>query len=319
VALEIHVTNSMDEIGEAAWDTLSAGQPFQSYNWYRFGERVMTNAKPIHVILSECGQAIARASFWRIDDEPLARGLLAAFLKRWPLLICRSPLSSTNGLILPNPKGSALEEFAKIGRRLRRQEECSLLLFDSLDAATARTFPRTVHYSFGMPGTVLHVCGNSFDQYVASLPRKKRKDIKYDLRKIAERGIVVTRHQTVDDLDEAERLYRTLEARKGPERNPWVRSMWENLAMVNGTWVAARDANGRLLACGTAYEDNGAQLETNMGHDTTPYAYLAVLYESIRLGLERGMHSFYWGATTYKLKRRLGFSTIENDCAAIVF
>jgi hypothetical protein len=58
----------------------------------------------------------------------------------------------------------------------------------------------------------------------------------------------------------------------------------DELAMINGTWIAARDSSGRLLASGTAHEDNGAQLELNMGHDTTPDAYLAVLYESIRLG-----------------------------------
>jgi hypothetical protein len=110
-----------------------------------------------------------------------------------------------------------------------------------------------------------------------------------------------------------------LEARKGSQRNPWLRKMLENINMVNATWVAARDAAGRLLACGVAYEDNGAQLELNMGHDTTPYAYLAVLYESLRLGLEHGLHSFYWGMSTYELKRRLGFSLFENDSVALAF
>ncbi len=319
MALETHITNNIEEIGEAAWNALSAGRPFQSYNWYRFGERVMTNAKPIHVILSEKGQAIARASFWRIDNEPIPPGLVATLLKRWPLLICRSPLSSTAGLILPDPRERALGEFAKVGRRLRRQEGCSLLLFDSLDAASARAFPHTLHYTFGTPGTVLHLCGNNFDQYVASLPRKKQRDIGHNIRKIAESGIIVTRHQTVDDLDEAESLYRALEARKGTVRNQWVRSMWANMPLVNGTWVAARDASGRLLACGTAYEDNSAQLELNMGHDGTPYAYLAVLYESIRVGLEHGLHSFFWGSSTYELKRRMGFSAYENDSVAIAF
>ncbi len=313
------ITNHIEEIGQAAWDTLSAGQPFQSYNWYRFGERVMTNAKPIHAILSEGGQAIARASFWRINDEPLSPGLLTTFLRRWPLLVCRSPFSSTPGLILPNLRADVLEEFVKIGRRLRRQERCCLLIFDSLNAATARAFPHTAYYYFGSPGTILHVCGSNFDQYVASLPRKKQRDIWHNLRKIEERGIIVTRHQTVPNLDEAEALYRMLEARKGKDRNHWIRSMWENITMVNGTWIEARDASGQLLACGTAYEDNGGQLELNVGHDDTPYSYLAVLYESIRLGLEHGVHSFYWGTSTYELKRRLGFSLFENDSVAIAF
>jgi len=319
VTIETHIMNSAKEIGEAAWNALSAGRPFQSYQWYRFGETVMANAKPTHVLLAERGQPIARASFWRIGDEPLAPGWMATVLKHWPLLICRSPLSSTAGLILPHPCGSILEEFSKIGRRLRHQERCCLLIFDSLDAATAHALPRTAYYHFGNQGTILHVHGNSFDEYVASLPRKKQRDIRHNLRKIEERGFVITRHQTVDDLDEAESLYRALESRKGTVRNHWVRAMWTHIGMVHGTWVAVRDSTGQLLASGTAYEDNGAQLELNMGHDTTPYAYLAVLYESIRLGLEHGMHSFYWGTSTYELKRRMGFTSFENDSVAIAF
>jgi hypothetical protein len=117
----------------------------------------MAKAKPTYVILSECGRAIASASFWRVGDEPLAPGLMAAFLKHWLLLICRSPLSSTAGLILPNPCAIILEELSKIGRRLRRQERCCLLIFDSLNATTGRALPRTAYYRFGNQGTILHI------------------------------------------------------------------------------------------------------------------------------------------------------------------
>ncbi len=331
MTLETHITNNIEEIGEVAWNALSAGQPFQSYNWYRFGEKVMADAKPTYVILSENGQAIARASFWRIDNEPItagpAPGLMEAFFKRWPLLICRSPLSYMSGLILPDSsRTDVLDKTVRIGRRLRRQERCSLLLLDGLDPATARAVPRSLTYSFGMPGTIIDISGlENFDQYLTSRSYSVRKDLRRHLRKVEECEIIVTRHQTVPDLldlDEAVRLYHTLEARKGPEStgcNPWVRAMLQNLEMTNGTWLAAR-AGGRLVGWAATFEDRGVQFGTAMGlDDNVPYAYFALLFEALRLGLEHGLHSLYWGPGSYPFKKRLGFRTIENDAVAITF
>lgn len=322
MTLDTCVTNNIEEIGETAWNALTAGQPFQSYNWYRFGEKVMTGVKPTHVTLSENGQTIARASFWRVDNESLVVGLMAAFIKRWPLLICRSPLFvAAPGWILPQPaRVDVLNEIIRVGRQLRRKEKCSLLFFDGLDAATARSIPRAVRYSFGMPGTFLDTRGlQNFDQYVASLPYSARKDLRRHLRKIQEHKIIVTRHPTVPDLDEAERLYRKLEAHKGLERNPWVREMLANISMVHGTWFAAHDTGGQLIGSLASYEDNGAQYVTHMARDTVPYAYFALVYESIRLALEHGLHTLYWGTHSYSLKKRMGSVTIENDSVAILF
>jgi hypothetical protein len=165
----------------------------------------------------------------------------------------------------------------------------------------------------------MEIRANSFDQYAAGLPKKERSDIRRDLRIIEEQDISVARHSVVDDLDEAEGLYRMVELRKGPAHNPWMRSMLENIKMANGTWLAAR-IDGKLIGCVATYEDQttGGQLLTHMGlRSTTKYAYFALLYESIRLGLEHGLSQFYWGSGSYAVKKRLGFSIFENDSLAI--
>lgn len=321
MTLETYLTNNIEEIGEATWDALSAGQPFQSYNWYRFGERVMVNAKPTHVILSENGQAIARASFWRISNEPTVPGMMEVLFRRWPLLICRSPLFIAPGWIIPDPlPGGILDEITRIGRRLRRKERCSLLLFDGLGPAAARAVPRSIRYSFGSPGTVMDIRGiRDFDQYIAGRSYGVRKDLRRHLRKIEECGIMVTRHRTVPNLDEAERIYRTFEAVKGSTRIPWMRAVLQNLEMANGTWLATH-VGGQLVGCAATVEDCGAQFGIAIGFDRNiPYVYFALLYEAIRLGFEHGLHSLYWGTGTYEVKKRLGCSTFENDSLAVVF
>jgi predicted N-acyltransferase len=321
MTLETRFTNNIEEIGEAAWDALSAGRPFQSYSWYRFGEKVMAGAKPTHVILSENGQAIARASFWRVSNDPTVPDSMQVLFKRWPLLVCRAPLFIAPGWIIPDPfPDGMLEEIVRTGRRLRRKEKCSLLLFDGLSPTTARAVPRSIAYSFGSPGTILDIRGmQNFDQYVANLSYSVRKDLRRHLRKIEECGIVVTRHRTVPNLDEAERLYRTFEASKGSTRIPWVRAVLQNLEMANGTWLATH-VRGQLVGWAATVEDCHAQYGIAIGFDRNiPYVYFALLCEAIRLGFEHGLHSLYWGNGTYEVKKRLGCSTFENDSLAVAF
>jgi hypothetical protein len=95
--------------------------------------------------------------------------------------------------------------------------------------------------------------------------------------------------------------------------------MLANINMVHGTWLAAHDPSGQLIGCLAVYEDNGAQYVTHMARDTAPYAYFALVYESIRLGLEHNLHTLYWGTHSYDLKQRMGCLTFENDSAAILF
>ena len=327
--MDFSISKGIDEIEEVAWNTLSADRPFQSYGWYRFAEKVMgASSHPTYVLLKRDNQILAGASFWRVSNEPLPVGVwpgraLEAFLQRWPLLICRSPFSGAPGLIvLPSSlRENALKEITRVGRRLRREEKASLLLFDNLDTSTARAWPGAISYSYATPGMILNMKAENFEEYIESLSRKDGRAVMHDLRRIADQGISVTRHLTLsaEDLNVAERLYRTVETRKGPERNPWVRPMLANIQLGNGTWLAAHNAAGELVGCVTEFEDNGTQLLTHLGlNETTQYIYFALLYESIRLGLEHRLHSYYWGTGTYAVKKRLGFTPIENDSAAII-
>jgi hypothetical protein len=154
MTFEVSISNSIAEIEESEWDSLSVGQPFQSYQWHRFGE-VIADSPPSYVILSEGGHPVARMSFWRISNEPLARGFMSPVLQRWPLLICRSPLSNVSGLVLTNPMRASkrvFEEITRIGRILKRQENCLALIFDWVDAATARVIPSHGIVLFWGPG-----------------------------------------------------------------------------------------------------------------------------------------------------------------------
>src|SRR5512133_3272856 len=100
---DITTTHHIEEIGQANWDALSAPQPFASYRWYRFGERVLADTLPVYISLSRRGETLARASFWLVRNEPLPlvpgpfREAFHLFLRFKPLLICRAPLADASG------------------------------------------------------------------------------------------------------------------------------------------------------------------------------------------------------------------------------
>ena len=106
----IEIKHSVDEIDQELWDHLSQGQPFASYQWYCFGEKVLQDNHPVYIILTHEEKAVARATFWLMKEEPLPLSpgithiLLRTILRRRPLMVCRSPIAgNTSGLILPKP------------------------------------------------------------------------------------------------------------------------------------------------------------------------------------------------------------------------
>src|SRR5215213_7145769 len=105
--IDIRIAKSISEIDADEWNNLSAGLPFQSHTWYAFGERAMSDCEPMYLLAYLHGKLLGRGCFWMIRNEPLPqyagkwRLVLKPLLQKWPLLVCRSPLSYASGLVLP--------------------------------------------------------------------------------------------------------------------------------------------------------------------------------------------------------------------------
>ena len=322
---EIQIAHSVDEIAPEAWDALSAGQHFQSHRWYRFGESVMADSTPSYIILHLDRQPVARAALWPVRDEPLPlnpaplRSMAQAYLRRRPLMVCRSPLSSMPGLVLPPaPLGqAAMRALVTAAREQAHLARASFLVFDFI-TPELRDLAKCglVLGEVNGPGTLMELPWRSFDSFLVSLDRNGRKHYKRTQRKRAEMGITVTRHNHVDRLPEALRLIRDMERRFGSAPNPWMAGMMKNLHLVEGTWLTA-EIYGRLVGCELALQDHGAQVVSALGlADDMPYAYFALGYEDIRLAIETGAGALYWGSGAYDVKERLGFSPYPNNLVA---
>lgn len=325
-SISIEIIHSIHDIDASVWNALSGGQPFQSHAWFSFGEEVMHDCTPVYILAYEEERLAGRASFWVVHNEPLPqyvglwRPILKLILNKWPLLICRSPLSLTSGVFI-SAEGSArniifsriLESALDVGK----QNGCSFLLFDYLGRDQNLDWsPDFSVMEVPNPGTFMENRWNGFDDYLEKGNKKDRQHYKRTVREAEKLGIKITRSTKVSHIDEALYLIHDVEHQHGAPENPWMRNMLLKMDMVNGVFLTAF-MNEKLVGCGLLLEDNNAQMATALGlSKQVPYVYLMLVYEGIKTALEENIRLMRWGSGAYEVKQRLGFEREDNGLFA---
>ena len=323
--LTIEVVNSIHDVNVDAWDALSTDIPFQSHRWYAFGEQVMNDCQPFYVLAYQGSELVGRAALWRVRNEPLPkmpallrRSLLALF-RIWPLLICRSPLAFTQGIVLakeidPKPVVSAL---AASALKIAKEHSCSIVLFDYLGAEFSQYIPDPfLQSSNPSTGTVMENRWSTLEDYLADGNKKDRQHYTRTIRESEKLNICIERHTHVQNVEDALRLIRVVEQHHGALPNPWARRALENMEMVNGLYLTAT-IEQTLVGCGLLLEDNGSQTTSLLGlADDVPYAYFRLVYESLSAAFEHKVRVLRWGSGAYEVKERLGFTREDNGAMA---
>ncbi|MBN1890880.1 MAG: GNAT family N-acetyltransferase [Thermoflexales bacterium] len=325
---DIQIAHSVQEIGPAAWDHLAAGRPFGSYRWYRFGETVRGQDLPTYIVLSCRGEPLACGAFWLTRQEPLpisprpVRCIVEALVRRWPLLICRSPLTDTCGLMLPGLplREAALRIISQVALEQARAARASFVIFDylaqstSLELSSAEAF---APISIANPGTSLAITWPDFDSYLNQLSYKTRKNYRRNCRIAQRLGIEIQSYSRVEAVHEALTLIRNVERRHNETPVPWMQRMLENAPMVDMIWLAAAIGE-QLVGCELLLGDGDEWLVTAIGLDyRVQYAYFMLGYADIRCAIEHGVQRLRWGSCAYEFKQRMGFQLEDNN--AIVF
>lgn len=322
--LDVQVAHSVTEVGQAAWDCLGGGRPFASYRWYRFGERALADVLPIYIILSRKGEPVARATFWLARQEPLpvssrpVRRFIDALIRRWPLLICRAPLTSVSGLVLPETplRDTALRTIAQVAQDQARQHRASFVIFDylpGLETGWPETFSSV---KLSEPGTCLPIAWPDLTSYLKHLSKSTQRDYRRKCGRAADLGLQVTSHQAVTVNGEVMALIRNVERHHHTAPNPWVQAILENAGMVDATWLTAT-LEDRLVGCGVVLSDANAGVATLLGLDyQVQYIYFQVLYAAIRCAIEKGLQALRGGSGAYEIKQRMGFQLEDNNRVA---
>ncbi|MEO5887786.1 MAG: peptidogalycan biosysnthesis protein [Anaerolineales bacterium] len=313
---------SIRDVDAAVWDQLSGHSPFQSHRWYTFGERVMADCPPVYLLVYDNKSLVARASFWLVRNEPLPKMpapvklLVKTLLKRWPLLICRSPMANTSGIIMENGLQSEaiLDMISEAAIAEGSKRNASIVLFDFLDISETQGWPSNfVKLKMPGPGTILKNHWQSLEDYLADGNKKDRQHYRRSLREADRLGIRLTQHKSISDIDSALALIRKVEHRYSSSPNPWLSSMLENIEMIDGTWLEAH-IEGKLVGCGLIVNDNNVQMTTALGlADNIPYVYFLLIYASLESAFTRKIKLLRWGSGAYEVKQRLGFELEQNN------
>ncbi len=320
---DVQVAHSVETVGRDVWDHLSGGRPFASYQWYRFSETVRTDDTPVYILVFSKGEPVGRATFWLTGLEPLSissrpvRYLAQAMLRRLPLLICQSPLTSLPGLVLPSEpalRDRVLQALICAAGEQAKRYSAAWVLFSYLEYPEVQYsgWPETfTPVTSGDPGTYLPIAWPNFEAYLQQLSSKMRKNYRRYCRTAEMMQLVIKYSPTVSALDDALVLIRNVEKRHHEPPNPWVRKMLENASMVNSVWITA-EIDGRLAGCELMLGDGDTWLVTAPGLDhQIPNVYFLLGYADIRYAIEHGARVLRWGSGINEVKQRFGFK-LEN-------
>ena len=326
---EIDIFSSIADIDQEVWRQLNYNRPFSSPRWYQFLESACANDQPIYIILYKSAVPVALAVYWVKADEPLplaaspVRHLAVAALRRWPLLLCHDPLvGGQSCLLLPNDstlRPAALETISRLALDQLRQHNCSFALYPYIEKAQSEWsgWPSEfIALDFGDPQTILPLKWASFEEYLTWM-RQSRKSAYKDYRRhnnqAVNNGIEVTIHDRVTAVDEALTLVHATHERHGSMPHPNIRAAMEQMPLVEGRWLAARQ-NGRLVGSGLLLGDRGGWVMLFLGLDYgVRYAYFQLIYTALREAIDTGGEYLIGGASTYQLKERLGFQRQNNS------
>lgn len=327
---DIQIAHTVSEIGQEAWDHLARNQPFAGYGWYHFGETVLNKDLPCYVTLWRDREPVARGTFWLTKQDPLplpsrpARYLVQSLIRRWPLLICQSPLSSSSGLILPNEpilKKAALETIGQVAQEIAQQNKVSFLIFTYLNSQALKWNGWPAGYATATiddPETRLVIRWDSFKAYLSHLSKKQRKNYRYRQNTAKRLGVEIKKHPKVANIDQAMQLITNVYERYTTPVDYWLRRQLEYAHMVNATWFTA-EQNGKMVGCELVLNDQQTYLVRPIGLDySVPQIYFNLGYADIEHAIEHGGRILRWGSGSQETKQHLGFELEDNNHSVFV-
>ncbi|MFC0561412.1 peptidogalycan biosysnthesis protein [Halalkalibacter alkalisediminis] len=240
---------------------------------------------------------------------------------KFNVVFIKNPLSNFEGI--HSSKQDKLSEFIR---------ECKnyiyhVLKFDSIfignvgDAQlnagiTEAEFIKIPYY----PNTLLSTDFTTFDEYLLSVKKKKRWDIKNKIKTMHQYGASI---EVVNSINhqESERiyeLYNNTAERGDASPYPIIYSkssfgQWDGMG-ESYKWILVK-FQSKIIAFAMVVKEGNSLLFKHVGmdyeHSTQCFAYFNLYYEAIRLAIEENFQSMYCGPTTYETKKSLGCQLVE--------
>ncbi|MGF1504459.1 MAG: hypothetical protein GYB64_06785 [Chloroflexi bacterium] len=323
--LSTRIVSTVYEVSEEDWNTFAESVPYSSYRWYQYGEAVnrQIGNEPRYALVYDGDRLVARATFWivRHEDIPitnrLAHLLAQNIIQRWPLVVCRAPLASYSGLILPEGtrRQAALEALIVAGEQIADEAGGSTVMYDYATVEGVHWGDEYHPIDWMDPGTQMPIVWETHHDYLRHLKKKRRQDYKRYQREKEELGLTVMTYQHVPNPDEAIPLIQNVLDKYSIHDVPYLQAVLKYVGMTESDWLEVR-RDGRLIGCMLMIGDRGVRHLRHLGRDYDyDNIYFLMVDEAIKLAIERDVKLLRAGAKLYEVKRRRGFTREDPTTA----
>ncbi len=166
-----------------------------------------------------------------------------------------------------------------------------------------------------VPTTYLDVQWKTFKEYLGSLTRKAKKNIRHTLNQGKNKGLRLEHSQNFQDTDHLFTIYAANLERHGYEHAvPFTGELFKNFQkhVPECTYIVRCLHESDLLGYWIYFFDGSVATMAFSGIDykyEKEYdAYFNICYDAVREMIERGCKKILFGTTTYEVKRRIGCS-----------
>ncbi|MBN2006517.1 MAG: GNAT family N-acetyltransferase [Anaerolineae bacterium] len=302
---------------------------FAEHRWQRLAEAIINDYESRYVLLRQDGKLCAAAvcSIERHFYSRLLETMAGPLLRVFPCMRCVLPLAANSGIIVHPDYTQCLPVLLDAVHELARRERISFYTIDNLydnDPTWAHLQDRGYHRMPMLEEIYLDIEWPTFDEYLATLPKKKRNEYRRTGRALEAQGI------------EMRVIHPT------PENQPHLTQLVNNVFVHHNEPVTYRedfplraqdimDGNmcfygayqgDDIIACAAFLRSGGAGSLKCMGlaYERTmdTGAYYQIVAEGIRQAIEWKVSRLYIGATAYQTKRHFAPVRETRDGAMMV-
>ncbi len=306
LALHRHIS----EVPHEEWDALVRNTMFHTCAWMELMERsarrditpyYLTVKRDNHLVGAGVCYVTTR-SLWKI---------------RVSFVACTYPLSEKMSLFIKEGEDTpAVFSLLYDGlEQVARENRARMLSITYVSDEVHSDFLKKRGFSMmiQMPATYLDIRWKTFKEYLGSLSRKAKKNIRHTLNQGERKGLTLEHSHNFEDAERLHHLYMTSLERHGYENLvPFTAEFYTNLEKyVRDHAYILRCCRGEDLLGYWVYFFDGNQAYMTISAIDQRYAreydaYFNICYEAVREMIEKGSKRISFGATTYTVKLRIG-------------
>jgi predicted N-acyltransferase len=329
----VKIHESIMEIDPSIWDSIIGTNSLVRSHAYlaAIESSAINDCKHFYPVISNAsGIVVAHASVYTITTDfaqllpSSLRSVCRIVRRRWTRFLqikiteCASPLSASHGISFSADEAQIMliGEISSAIEAVARSENSPLIVIRDFLTSERERFDGLLATGYNlvsnMPLARIRIRWRSYDEYLASMRARYRKDVKRRLISADRRGQKVTTIASFGcDAALWVRQVRTVfEQTKGFKREVISSDYYEHMDRKLGdkSVLVAAERDGRFVAHGMVLHDDTSTIATYFGRDpgAASQEWFQLVNEVIRIGIDKESEFINLGLGSYDAKTNVG-------------